>query len=154
MYSLCFVYCEGSEYLTSGIYLLFIKTLASLAVASLISLTTPVFADDVIAEYLTWLDAKDTVSSKGVMLSSFGAILAQDRANYHRFGVRQELDTSDPIFSDKDMRAKLPQLYKAGSPVEAYILHDVISGVGHYVLVRVHGKGGQVTHVNVYEGAG
>ncbi len=118
------------------------------------SLTTPVLADDIIAEYLTWLDAKDTVSSKGVTLSSFGAILAQDRANYHRFGIRQELDTSDPIFGDPKMRAKLPKLYEDGRNVEAYILHDVLSGVGHYVLVRVHGKGGQVTHVNVYEGAG
>lgn len=130
------------------------KTVASLAVASLMLLTRPVFAEEVIAEYLTWLDAKDTVSSKGVKLTSFGAVLAQDRANYHRFGIRQELDMSDPVFSNKDMRAKLPQWYKAGDPVQTNIRNDVMSGRGHYVFVRVMGKNGRITHVNVYEGAG
>ncbi len=117
-------------------------------------LTTPVFAEEVIAEYSTWLDAKDTVSSKGVKLDTFGAVLAQDRANYHRFGIRQELDTSDPVFSNRKMRAKLPQLYTAGLPVESYIHKDVMSGHGHYVFVRIMGKNGHITHVNVYEGAG
>ncbi|MEO1702403.1 MAG: hypothetical protein AAFR71_10165 [Pseudomonadota bacterium] len=112
------------------------------------------WGEELIAEYLTWLDAKDTVSSQGVKLKSFGAILAQDRANYHRFGVRQELDTADPIFDDRDMRAKLPAFYEAGRTVETYIRDDVMSGRGHYVYVRIMGENGRVTHVNVYEGAG
>lgn len=128
--------------------------ITSFAAASLILMTSPVLADEVIAEYLTWLDAKDTVTSNGMKLDTFGAVLAQDRANYHRFGIRQELDTSDPIFSDRDMRAKLPQLYQAGNPVEAYIRDDVMNGRGHYVFVRVMGKNGQITHVQVHEGAG
>lgn len=115
---------------------------------------TPAYADEVIAEYLTWLDAKGTVTSKGVKLDTFGAVLAQDRANYHRFGIRQELDTSDPIFSNRDMRAKLPQLYQAGNPVAVYIRDDVMNGRGHYVFVRVMGKNGRITHVQVHEGAG
>ncbi|MEO0544588.1 MAG: hypothetical protein AAFY99_12290 [Pseudomonadota bacterium] len=116
--------------------------------------TPAAFADEVIAEYLTWLDAKDTVSSSGAKLTSFGAILAQDRANYHRFGIRQELDTGDPIFDDRNMRAKMPALYEGGRTVEKYIRDDVTSGRGHYVYVRVMGKNGQITHVDVYEGAG
>ncbi|MFV1607146.1 hypothetical protein VWY06_02005 [Phaeobacter sp. JH20_10] len=130
------------------------NTIAGLFAASSLLVTTPAHAEEVIAEYLTWLDAKDTVTSKGVKLDSFGAVLAQDRANYHRFGIRQELDTSDPIFSNKDMRAKLPQLYQAGNPVETYIREDVMNGRGHYVFVRVMGKNGQITHVQVHEGAG
>lgn len=117
-------------------------------------LTTPVLAEEVIAEYLAWLDARDTVSSRGVKLKSFGAVLAQDRANFHRFGIRQELDTDDPVFGSRDMREKLPDLYKAGRPVEAYIRKDVMSGRGHYVFVRVLGNSGRVTHVDVHEGAG
>ena len=133
---------------------MFKKTLAGLITASSMLFTSPAFAEEVIAEYLTWLDAKDTVTSKGVKLTSFGAVLAQDRANYHRFGIRQEFDTSDPIFSNKDMRAKLPELYQAGRSVEAYIKDDVMSGRGHYVFVRIMGNNGVITHVNVYEGAG
>ena len=128
--------------------------IASVIVVVSSLLASPVLAEEVIAEYLTWLDARDTVNSKGVKLRSFGEVLAQDRANYHRFGVRQELDSTDPMFHDKAMRAKLPELYKAGIPVESYIRKDVMSGRGHYVFVRVMGQGGRVTHVNVYEGAG
>ncbi|MDF1609537.1 hypothetical protein PZ897_15225 [Hoeflea sp. YIM 152468] len=117
-------------------------------------LTTPVVAEEVIAEYLAWLDVRDTVNSKGVKLKSFGAVLAQDRANFHRFGIRQELDTDDAVFGSRDMREKLPQLYKAGRSVDAYIRRDVMSGRGHYVFVRVMGQGGRVTHVDVHEGAG
>ncbi|MEL6201605.1 MAG: hypothetical protein AAFR39_04520 [Pseudomonadota bacterium] len=116
--------------------------------------TSNAMGEEVLAEYLTWLDAEDTVNSSGTKLTSFGAILAQDRANYHRFGIRQELDTSDPIFSDRNMRSKLPQLYQAGRSVEKYIRDDVMSGRGHYVYVRIMGKNGRVTHVDVYEGAG
>lgn len=116
--------------------------------------TSHAMGEEVMAEYLTWLDAKDTVNSSGAKLNSFGAVLAQDRANYHRFGIRQELDTSDPIFSDRNMRSKLPQLYQAGRSVEKYIRDDVMSGRGHYVYVRIMGENGRVTHVDVYEGAG
>ena len=134
---------------------LLIHPIASFLTASLLLLTAPpAHAEEVIAEYLAWLDVKDTVTSKGVKLKSFGAVLAQDRANYHRFGIRQELDTSDPIFSDRDTRAKLPQLYHAGNSVEAYIIEAVMAGRGHYVFVRIMGKNGKITHVNVHEGAG
>jgi hypothetical protein len=128
--------------------------IAALMIAFSPFLATPVLAEDVIAEYTAWLDARDTVNSKGVKLKSFGAVLAQDRANFHRFGIRQELDTGDPVFGSRDMRARLPDFYKAGTPVQAYIRRDVMSGRGHYVYIRVMGQGGRVTHVNVYEGAG
>ena len=125
------------------LFALFITLFASLA-----------HADEEIALYLAWLGPEDMRTSSGAKLSSFGDILAQDRANYHRFGVRQELDMSDPIFGSREMRAKLPDFFKAGRKVEKYILNDVLSGKGHYVLVRVMGKNGRVTHVDVYEGAG
>lgn len=133
---------------------LFRAQITGLIIAFSAFLVSPVLAEEVVAEYLAWLDARDTVNSKGVKLHSFGEVLAQDRANFHRFGIRQELDTSDPIFGDKAMRAKLPQLYEAGQPVEAYIRRDVMSGRGHYVFVRIIRKNGRISHVNVYEGAG
>lgn len=133
---------------------MFKQKFAALITALAMFQAPPVLADEVIAEYFAWLDARDTVSSKGVRLDSFGAVLAQDRANFHRFGIRQSMDGNDPIFSSRDMRARLPQLYAAGRPVEAYILEDVMSGRGHFVFVRVIGRNGRITHVNVYEGAG
>lgn len=118
-------------------------------------LVTPGWAkDDVIAEYLAWLGPEDIVNSQGVRLTNFGSVLAQDRANYHRFGIRHRLDSSDSIFGSRDMRSALPRFYDAGRTVESHILQDVMSGRGHFVLVRVMGTGGRVTHVDVYEGAG
>ena len=128
--------------------------IAALMIAFSPLLTTPVVAEELIAEYLAWLDARDTVTSRGVKLKSFGAVLAQDRANFHQFGIRQDLDTDDPVFGSRDMREKLPDFYKAGRPVETYIHTDVMSGRGHYVIVRIFGSNGRVTHVNVHEGAG
>lgn len=127
---------------------------AALFAACALFCTTPASAQEVVADYTTWLDARDTVNSKGVPLTSFGAVLAQDRANFHRFGIRQQLDTTDPIFGSRDMRAKLPALYEAGRKVDTYIYNDVMSGRGHYVYVRIMGRNGRVTHVDVYEGAG
>ncbi len=128
--------------------------IAALMIAFSPLLTTPVVAEELIAEYLAWLDVRDTVTSRGVKLKSFGAVLAQDRANFHRFGIRQDLDTDDPVFGSRDMREKLPDFYKAGRPVEAYIRRDVMSGRGHYVYVRILGINGRVTRVDVHEGAG
>lgn len=128
--------------------------IAALMIAFSPLLTTPVLAEELIAEYLAWLDARDTVTSRGVKLKSFGAVLAQDRANFHRFGIRQDLDTDDPVFGSRDMREKLPDFYKAGRPVETYIHRDVMSGRGHYVYVRILGINGRVTRVDVHEGAG
>lgn len=114
----------------------------------------PASAQQVIAEYFAWLGAEDIVNSRGERLQNFGQVLAQDRANFHRFGVRHELDTSDQVFGSQDMRSALPRFYEAGRTVDAYIFQDVMSGRGHYVYVRVLGRGGRVTHVDVHEGAG
>ena len=130
-----------------------IRTLVAASALSAI-LAAPAAAADVIAEYTTWLDARDTVASDGTRLTSFGAVLAQDRANFHRFGIRQELDTTDPVFTSEEMRAKLPDLYAAGTKVSESIRSDVMEGRGHYVFVRIMGTGGVVTHIDVYEGAG
>ena len=121
---------------------------------ALVFSTSAAHSDEEIASYLTWLGPKDMQTSHGVKLQSFGDILAQDRANYHRFGVRDQLDTSDPIFGNREMRSKLPAFFKAGRQVEKYIRDNVLSGKGHYVFVRVMGEKGRVTHVDVYEGAG
>lgn len=129
------------------------RTLVAFA-ASMLLWATPAQSADLIAEYLTFLGPNDTRNSSGKRLTKFGDILAQDRANYHRFGVRDDYDSSDPIFGSRDMRAKLPALYQAGRRVEKNILNDVLSGRGHYVYIRVMGTNGRVTHVDVYEGAG
>lgn len=125
---------------------------AALAVVSLAS--APAQAQVVIAEYYAYLGGPDLTNSSGTRLTTLGAIVQQDRANYHRFRVRQELDDPDPIFSSSDMRARIPGLVAAGDPVEPRIVDNILSGRGHWVYIRVLGRNGQATHINIYEGAG
>lgn len=128
--------------------------LRMLLIAIALTFAAPVSAQQVLAEYLAWLGPEDTVNSRGTRLTSFAAIVQQDRANFHRFGIRHQLDTVDPLFHDRSLRSQIPSLVNAGRRVESYILDEVLSGRGHYVLVRVLGVSGRITHIDVYEGAG
>lgn len=45
------------------------------------------------------ISAHDRVNSSGKKLTTLRDILAQDRANYHRFGRRDRVDESDFVFT-------------------------------------------------------
>ncbi|EYD72431.1 hypothetical protein [Limimaricola hongkongensis] len=122
--------------------------------AALAMLAPPALAQEVITSYAAWLSPNDMVNSRGVRLSGIGAILQQDRANFHRFGRRDEGDGGDGLFASRDMRARIPDLYARGPGAPAYILDDIRSGRGHYVWVRVIGRAGRPDYIEVHEGAG
>ena len=127
---------------------------AALVLAGIFIFHKPAAAPQLLVEYLTYLAPQDTVNSSGQRLGSFCAVVAQDRTNFHRFGIRQELDTSDPFFGLREARTKLAQYCEAGRSVEIYIRNDVMSGRGHYVYIRIMERGGNITHVDVHKGVG
>ena len=128
--------------------------LSRIALCFGLAFAAPASAQQVIAEYFTYLSPNDQYNSRGLRLGDFGTILQQDRANFHRFGVRDELDQPDPLFGDRALRARIPQLYAQGPGAPAYIVNSVLSGGTRYVYVRVMGYGGSITHLEVHEGAG
>ncbi|MEL6234062.1 MAG: hypothetical protein AAFR46_06615, partial [Pseudomonadota bacterium] len=67
-----------------------------------------------IGYYYTELGTVDMRNSRGVRLTTLGAILQQDRANYHRFGRSNVDDQGDRFFGDRAMRARIPELYARG----------------------------------------
>ncbi|MDO6589014.1 hypothetical protein DS901_13480 [Loktanella sp. D2R18] len=79
-------------------------------------LTTPAMADE-ITSYYAALNYADSYNSRGEQLYEVGAILQQDRANVHRFGVMQEGDEIDGLFGNAEMRAQIPTLYENGPKV-------------------------------------
>ncbi|SFR44113.1 hypothetical protein SAMN04488005_1993 [Yoonia tamlensis] len=87
----------------------------TLAAAAL--LATPMTAGE-ITSYYADLDAADMRNSGGAVLRDMGAVLQQDRANVHRFGITQEGDEIDAVFADRDMRAQIPALYANGPKVD------------------------------------
>ncbi|MFG6501438.1 hypothetical protein [Sulfitobacter sp. 1A15106] len=95
-------------------------------------------AQDIMAVYDTRLDPHDLVNSNGQPLGSVCAAVQQDRANYHRFKKRGQVDDPDPIFanSNRTMRARI-----AGSciikPGHEHLHKAVFSGIGYGIIVRV-----------------
>ncbi len=70
-----------------------------LSVALVISgLANSSYANELVDSYVARLSAQDHFNSKGVRLESVAAIIRQDRANYHKFNLRDPEDTYDGVF--------------------------------------------------------
>ncbi|MCU4652316.1 hypothetical protein N8I71_05710 [Roseibacterium sp. SDUM158016] len=113
----------------------------------------PARAQQLIGEYFALLSPVDFYNSNGVRLRDFGAILQQDRANFHRFGRRDDLDQWDPVFGDAGQRARIPGIWSVVQGSE-YIPGAVLSGQTRYVWVRIYGFGTVPSYILVSEGAG
>ena len=122
--------------------------------AALLTMPVTAQAQQVLAEYFTILSGPDFTNSSGARLGSFGAVLQQDRANFHRFRIRDPQDQSDPYFSNKALRAGISEMYRRGPGAQQYIVDAVLSGRSKYVLVRIIGSGEVPSYLEVYEGAG
>ncbi len=110
-------------------------------------------AQDFIASYSTLIGPADRVNSQGVIFTDFGAIIQQDRANYHRFGLRDDLDMADPVFSNADYRARIPAIWLVMRGSE-YVVDEVLSGQPQLLSVLIYGYGGEPAFIIVMEGAG
>jgi len=93
-------------------------------------------AQQVIASYVARLSAADHFNSNGERLTSAASIIRQDRANFHRFGVRDPEDESDPFFADQDNRAALEQMLERGRAAPG-VIDRVVNGTP-LVRVEVH----------------
>jgi hypothetical protein len=96
-------------------------------------------AQQVIASYVARLSAADHFNSNGERLASAAAIIRQDRANFHRFGIRDPEDESDPFFADQDNRAALEQMLERGRAAPG-VIDRVVNGTP-LVRVEVHRSG-------------
>lgn len=121
-----------------------------LIVLMTLGLTLPAAADQLIASYVTVLSRHDHYNSSGTRLNSAAAVIAQDRANFHRFGRADPGDEWDGFFTSTGRRQMVDgMLNRAG--VASYIRNTIInsevvvsieiySGVGNgpYMTVWVH----------------
>lgn len=125
--------------------------LALLSLPALMPL--PAAAQQLIGSYHALLGPQDHVNSNGVRLTDFGAILQQDRANFHRFGRADGLDQWDPVFADPAQRARIPSIWTLG-PSGSGLPAFVSSGNTSYVYVEIYGTGGVPQYIVVHQGAG
>jgi hypothetical protein len=71
-------------------------------------------AQQPIGSYVALLSEADHFSFAGQRLTSAAAIIRQDRANYHRYGIRDPEDGDDTFFRDADNRDALEQMLERG----------------------------------------
>ena len=114
----------------------------------LLSMSTPVAAEQ-LTSYYTTISVQDRRNSSGMRLNDFGAILQQDRANYHRFGRRDAGDESDPFFANRETRAMIPQLFSVRHAGDRYWAGIASGDFDMDVLVQICGSGGRITHLRV-----
>ena len=72
------------------------------------------YADGAREIYFAKISMDDKYNSRGGRLDSVSSILRQDRANYHKFHIRDRGDTSDNFFYYKSNRAKLSRMLRNG----------------------------------------
>ncbi len=95
----------------------------------------------VLDRYVAFIGRDDLYNSSGVRLTEPWQILRQDRANYHRFGVRQRGDQGDSFFGAIDNRARMERMIMNGS-VEPRAAQSIVGG-GSTVVVTIYRSGGQ-----------
>ncbi|MDP5307400.1 hypothetical protein [Paracoccus spongiarum] len=93
------------------------------------------------AYYLARIGPEDLRSSSGQPIRSLGGALQQDRANYHRFGIRHANDESDPVFANRDLRARIPAMVAAGGNDRGRLARMAREGRPFDVGVFVCGSG-------------
>ena len=84
-------------------------------------------AQQLIGSYVALLSEADHFNSSGQRLTSAAAIIRQDRANFHRFGIKDPQDEGDGFFADEANRAALEQMLERGR-AEPGVIARIVNG--------------------------
>jgi hypothetical protein len=105
------------------------------ALAIAVAMAAPAWAQaqQLIGSYVTRLSEADHFNSSGQRLTSAAAIIRQDRANFHRFGIKDAQDESDDFFADEANRAALEQMLENGR-ADPGVINRIVNGTP---LIRV-----------------
>lgn len=108
------------------------------------------FAQDLLDSYVAYIGEADLYNSKGARLSEPWQVLRQDRANYHRYGIRQPMDMGDRFFSSMENRAIMERMVRSGT-IDRVAARNIMRG-NTKVFVQVYGLGNRGDYVSVTVG--
>lgn len=95
------------------------KKLNILFVAGILAAVVPLAgvakADELIDEYNAYIGEDDLYNSNGQRLMEPWQIIRQDRANFHKFGIRQPGDEGDSFFDSASNRAAAERMIRNGT---------------------------------------
>jgi len=122
----------------------FIRALAiamAIVLAAILAIGAPpsAQAQQLIGSYVALLSEADHFNSSGQRLTSAAAVIRQDRANFHRFGIKDPQDEGDAFFADEGNRAALEQMLERGR-AEPGVIARIVNGT-------------PLIHVEIYRGA-
>jgi len=108
---------------------MFRKTLlaCAAALAFTAAASAPAAAADLIGSYNAWLSKADHYNSQGQRLTTAAAIIRQDRANFHKYGIQDPADESDSYFDNVNNRALLEQMLNDGTS-DPGVLQRIVNG--------------------------
>ena len=112
-----------------------------LLAAAAVALATPAGAQQLIESYSARLSSADHFNSNGERLTTPAAIIRQDRANFHKFGVRDEEDESDRFFADQGNRALMERMLERGRTTAA-VRRSIVDG-SPLIRVELWREGGE-----------
>lgn len=100
-----------------------------------------------IEEYSAYISQDDVRNSEGVRLTKAWQVIRQDRANYHRYGVRDRGDQNDAFFASAENREIMERMVRDGkmspSAAKAVVQGDV------RITVSIYGRGAVGRYVEV-----
>jgi S1-C subfamily serine protease len=110
------------------------KLIIAIAIGLAANIPLRTNAQQLIGSYTALLSENDHFNSRGQRLTTAAAIIRQNRANFHRFGIRSPEDQDDPFFSDERNRAALEQMLDRGR-ADSRVIDRIVNGPP--ALVRV-----------------
>ena len=110
------------------------KLIIAIAIALATNIPLSGNAQQLIGSYTALLSDADHFNSRGQRLTTAAAIIRQNRANFHRFGIRSPEDQDDPLFGDERNRAALEQMLDRGQ-ADPSVTNRIVNGPP--VLIRV-----------------
>lgn len=98
--------------------------------------------------YMAWIGPEDLFNSSGERLATAEAVIQQDRANYHRFGIRHPGDDSDNWFFQREARAAMTKMIHNGGGIAPATARLILQG-NVPVYVTIHAIDGNFTSLRV-----
>ncbi|MBV9045888.1 MAG: hypothetical protein JO294_12240 [Alphaproteobacteria bacterium] len=114
---------------------MFKTTLLATAAVLAAAVATPASAAEMIDSYSAYLSRADHYNSQGQRIMTAAGIIRQDRANYHKFGLRDPGDENDSYFDSVANRAILEKMLSEGDSDPGVLSRIVNSNVRIHVEV-------------------
>jgi hypothetical protein len=126
------------------------KLILAIALGMLAYHPCPTHAQQLIESYVALLSEADHFNSSGQRLTSAAAIIRQDRANYHRFGVRDPEDEDDSLFADERNRLAVEQMLEGGH-AEPGVISRIVNGTALIKVDVYRGASGPFIRVTLLD---